>query len=92
MHTRTPTARELEVLRYLGVGMHIGTASGHTRLVLAKGVAVIRIQQRTIAALRDAGWINGDLMLTAAGRAVIDCKTFVRAFAESVSPTNQGNP
>jgi hypothetical protein len=46
-------------------------------------VTVIRIQRRTIAALREAGWIDQNLMLTAAGRAIADCKTFVRSFAEA---------
>jgi hypothetical protein len=75
------------VLRYLGVGMHIDApAKGHlTYFVRAKGVTVIRIQRRTIAQLREAGWIDENLMLTAAGRAVVDCKTFVRAFADSLS-------
>jgi hypothetical protein len=82
-----PTPRELEVLRYLGVGMHIDAPEkGHlTYFVRAKGVTVIRIQRRTIAQLREAGWIDENLMLTAAGRAVADCKTFVRAFADSLS-------
>jgi hypothetical protein len=82
-----PTPRELEVLRYLGVGMHIHAPIGRlTYNVAARdGTAVLRIQRRTIAALREAGWLDGNLMLTAAGRAVADCKTFVRAYADSLT-------
>jgi hypothetical protein len=88
MPSRAPTHRELEVLRYLAVGMHIGMATGkNTHPVLAKGVEVIRIQTRTINALCRAGWIaqtDDTLTLTSAGRDVAECKTFVRAFAAGV--------
>lgn len=83
-----PTLRELEVLRYLGVGMHIAAPiDGHLTYAVRtrEGRTVIRIQRRTIAQLREAGWIDQNLMLTAAGRAIADCKTFVRAYADSLS-------
>lgn len=84
--TRIPTARQLEVLKYLSVGMHLDRQklpNSYTLPVICKGVEVIRVQIRTVLALRAAGWIDENLMLTAGGRAVAECKTFVRAFAEA---------
>lgn len=84
--TRTPTKRELEILRYLNAGMHVGpeTPPRRNRAIVARGVAVISVQHGTIEQLLAAGWLDTELKLTKAGRDVADCKAFVRAFAEGV--------
>jgi hypothetical protein len=90
--SRTPTVRELEVLRYLAAGMYIQLAPTKQRLhpVIAKNVTVISIQPATLTALYVAGWVDakfaGKATITHAGRDVAECKTFVRAFAEGAQP------
>lgn len=87
---RAPTSRELEVLRYLAAGnMRIGPTAPKSVLhpVLCRGVAVINITTRTVDALLQAGWVMSGIdgfSLTAHGRDVAECKTFVRAFAEGL--------
>jgi hypothetical protein len=56
---RSPTRRELEILRYLAVGMTFGetTSDFKTYPVEAKGVEVTSVQRATIAQLLAHGWI-----------------------------------
>lgn len=92
MPSRAPSHRELELLRYLAVGMRFDAPPlGRPQLVplVAKGVTVTTVQVSTVKELLRQGWIAeaaGGVLLTARGRDVAECKAFVRAFAEGATP------